>query len=279
MNNSRVKKMIHAYFRDPISTASFIIFMIIVIVCAASPLYVSEESQSINFSIARMFPCKEHIFGTDTIGRDLLGRILLGGRFTLLGGLKAAVISIIIGTIFGVYAGFNDNLFTAAILRASELIDCVPYILLVTMFEYKLGFGTGSFIYGLALAAVPATIQIVRAETMQLKNKEYIEAARALGFSRWVIILKHIMNNITGTIIMQFSINFSEAILAETILGYLSIGYATPLFDWGTLVSEGYTFVRGLPYLCFYPTIAVFITLISLNLISRGIRDVYERQS
>ena len=234
------KKMVRRFLKDPMAVIGLVIFTIIVVLCALAPILTPYDPTKFDFSQAKQLPSLKHIFGTDNIGRDMFSRVLNGGRNTLWAALQATLISTVVGTTLGIIAGYYENVLSNIIQRMTEVIDSIPYILLVVMFEYLFGFGTGSFMYGLGVAAIPATTQTVRAEVLRIRNKEYMEAGRALGLSNFTIIRKHVLNNIAGTVVMQICSSYSEAVLACTVLGYLSIGYATPLFDWGTLVSEGY---------------------------------------
>lgn len=274
--NTRYLQMLRRYFKDPLSAAAFIIFLVIVVLCMAAPLLTSYDPTVFDFNQAKLPPGSPgHLLGTDNIGRDLFARILYGGRATLTTALQATILSAVVGTIFGIYAGYFNNTLSNLILRATEIIDSIPYILLVIMFEYMFGFGQGSFKYGLGVAAIPAMTQTVRAEVLRIKNKEYMEAARALGLSNLTIIRRHVLNNIAGTIVMQTCTNYAEAALACTVLGYLSIGFMAPKFDWGTLVSAGFNFLRTESYISLIPTFVIVITSVCLNLIGKGIRDVY----
>ncbi|PKQ68253.1 ABC transporter permease [Raineya orbicola] len=220
------------------------------------------------------------LLGTDKQGRDLLSRLILGTRISLGIGLVAVFISVILGVTLGSLAGFFGGKIDYAINFLMTIVWSIPQIMLVIVISLALGRGVlGAFI-ALGLTTWVEIARLVRGEIMAIKEKQYIEAARALGLSNFRIVFRHILPNLFGPLIVMISSNFAAAILTEAGLSFLGMGAQPPTPSWGMMVSEGKDFIgsdTGLGvHLIFYPSMAICLLVLAFNLLGNGLRDAYD---
>ena len=270
------KRKIKQFFRNPLTVIALLLFVFIIVICLCAPLLAQDNYNAVNVYQGLQPPSAAHLFGTDNLGRDMFSRVLYAGRITLGYSLIATLIAVISGTVLGVISGYFGGTVDAVIMRITEILSAIPYFLLVIVFEIMLGFGQGNFKYAMGVAAAPAIIHMVRAETLSVMSNEFIEAAKALGFSDIVIILRHVLNNILNSLILHTTSSYSDAMLTCSVLGYLGIGFQPPQADWGTLVASGYSALRVNPHLALIPCGLIMICVLSVNLIGNGLRDTLE---
>ncbi|MBQ6452004.1 MAG: ABC transporter permease [Solobacterium sp.] len=272
------RRRLRYFMRQPLYVCALVIFLFIALACILAPLLAKENYNLVDVYHGMEPPSAEHIFGTDRLGRDHFSRILFAGRVTLGYSLTATLIALGLGLVLGVISGYFGGMADTVIMRITEVLSAVPYFLLVIVFEIMLGFGEGNFKYAMGIAAAPAIIHLVRAETLNVVGSEYIEAARALGFSDLTIILRHVINNIMNSLVLHATGTYADAMLTCSILGYLGIGFVPPQADLGTLIAGGYGDLRVNPHLSLIPCAVIMLSVLSVNLIGNGIRDALEAE-
>ena len=235
-------------------------------------------------------PSVEHPFGTDDLGRDLLGRAIFGGRVSLSVGLMAMLIAISIGTVVGALAGFFGGALDQVLMRLTDLFLSLPTLplLLLTVYLFRepvtkaLGPETGIFVIVVTMIGVLAwmsTARIVRATFLSLKEKEFVEAATALGVSKSAIMFRHILPNALSPIIVAATLEVGNAIIAESTLSFLGIGFPPDTPTWGRLVTDGSQFLQAAPHLALIPGALIFLTVLSINFMGDGLRDALDPRS
>ena len=217
-----------------------------------------------------------HYFGTDGNGRDLLVRILHGGRLSLSIGLIATFVSVFIGVIYGTIAGFFGGKLDIFMMRIVEILYAMPYLIFVIILMVV--FGRNIYFLFIAIGAVEwlTMARIVRGQTISLKEKEFIETSKALGQSNSLIIIKHIIPNLAGPIIVYITLMVPSVIILESFLSFLGLGVQEPLTSWGVLISEGSREMETAWWLLIFPGSFMVITLASLNFIGDGLRDAID---
>lgn len=215
--------------------------------------------------------------GTDVYGRDLLSRLILGIRVSLSVGLMAVLISMFIGVGLGAIAGFYGGKIDAVISWFMNVIWSLPSLLLVIAISFALGKGFWQIFIAVGLSTWVDVARLVRGQVMALKQVEFVEAAKALGFSNSRTIIKHILPNIAGPILVVGSANFASAILLETGLSFLGFGAQPPMPSWGTMIKEHYGYIiMDAAYLAMLPGLAIMLTVYAFNLIAIGLRDAFD---
>ncbi|MEH0875843.1 oligopeptide ABC transporter permease OppC [Pectobacterium cacticida] len=217
-----------------------------------------------------------HYFGTDSSGRDLLVRVAIGGRVSLMVGVAAALVAVIVGTLYGALSGYLGGKVDSVMMRLLEILNSFPFmffvILLVTFF------GQNMFLIFVAIGMVSwlDMARIVRGQTLSLKRKEFIEAARVSGVSTRGIVLRHIVPNVLGVVVVYASLLVPSMILFESFLSFLGLGTQEPLSSWGALLNDGANSMEVSPWLLFYPAAFLVVTLFCFNFIGDGLRDALD---
>ncbi|MFL2105311.1 oligopeptide ABC transporter permease [Desemzia sp. FAM 23991] len=217
-----------------------------------------------------------YYLGTDSLGRDLLSRILYGTRVSLFIAFVAALLNLIIGVTYGLLSGWIGGKVDTVMQRILEILSGVPNLVIVILMLLVFDPGIMSIIIALALTEWISMARIVRAQTLKLKNQEYVLAAKTLGQSSLSIAFKHIMPNLLGIIIIQVMFSIPSAIFFEAFLSFIGIGIPAPDASLGTLINDGYKTFRFLPHLMWYPSAIMSIIMISFNLLADGLRDSFD---
>lgn len=246
--------------------------------------YIGDDEQAEETSYA-LLPGVQHFqqtfwLGTDVYGRDMLSRLILGIRVSLSVGLMAVLISLFIGVSLGALSGYFGGKTDAAISWLMNVIWALPSLLLVIAISFALGKGFWQIFIAVGLSTWVDVARLVRGQVMALKEVEFVEASKALGFSTSRIIIKHILPNIAGPILVVASANFASAILLETGLSFLGFGAQPPMPSWGTMIKEHYAYIiMDAAYLAFLPGIAIMLTVYAFNLLAIGLRDAFDVKS
>jgi len=220
------------------------------------------------------------LLGTDTYGRDMLSRLILGIRVSLSVGLMAVLISLFIGVSLGALAGYFGGKTDTAISWFMNVIWSLPSLLLVIAISFALGKGFWQIFIAVGLSTWVDVARLVRGQVMALKEVEFVEAAKALGFSTSRTIIKHILPNIAGPVLVVASANFAAAILLETGLSFLGFGAQPPMPSWGTMIKEHYAYIiMDAAYLALLPGLAIMFTVYAFNLLAIGLRDAFDVKS
>ena len=257
-----------------------IIFGVILLLCLIGPLILAQHSGETN-DLANTFkkPSISHWFGTDDLGRDLFVRTLEGGRISLAVGFLATAVSLMIGVVYGSIAGYIGGRTDAFLMRIVDILYSLPFtifvILLMVMFgrNFILLFVAIGFVEWLTMA------RIVRAQIMALKDTEFVEAARALGYGNLRIIFGHLLPNILGPVIIYASLTVPAVMLLESVLSFLGLGVQPPMSSWGLLIKDGAEKIDVYPWLLIFPALFFSATLFSLNFIGDGLRDALDPKS
>lgn len=264
--------------RNKASLISLIILSSIALLSIFGPFFLKYDFYETDWNSIYLPPdfSSGHYFGTDGNGRDLLVRILYGGRLSLTIGIIATLVSVLIGVTYGTVAGFFGGRLDTVMMRIVEILYAMPYLIFVIILMVI--FGRNIYLLFLAIGAVEwlTMARIVRGQTISIKEKEFIEASRSLGQSSLFIILKHIIPNLAGTVIVYITLMVPSVIILESFLSFLGLGVQEPLTSWGVLISEGSRDMETAWWLLIFPGIFMVLTLASLNFIGDGLRDALD---
>ena len=267
----------HRLARDhKISIVSIVVILLFVLGAIFAPLLTPYAYDAVSLSERLMPPSPAHLFGTDEVGRDVLTRMLYGSRMSLLIGIIPTMLSMAIGTLIGMIAGYFGGKVDTVIMRVADIVMSFPSMLLAMVVMYTLGGGTFNVFLTMAFVGWAGVARVVRSETLKLKESEYVEAARIMGVRRFRIIARHILPNCLPTIIVLFTLDIPAAILTESSLSFLGMGVQPPSASWGLMVNAGRAFLYHAPWLCFAPCLAIMVIVLAFNYLGDGLRDVLD---
>ena len=225
-------------------------------------------------------PSAAHWMGTDSLGRDLLTRVLYGARVSMTVGIGTALIALVLGTSYGLVAGFKGGNWDDFMMRVVDIFYGLPDMLIFILLSLVFGRNIGGLLIALGLVTWVRFARIARGQVLQAKEFLFVEGATALGASRSRILLRHILPNITGPIIVTLTFSIPSAILAESTLSFIGIGINDPYSSWGTswgtLAQDGYRAMRSYPHVIAFPAAAIFVTILAFNILGNGLRDILD---
>ncbi len=229
-----------------------------------------------NYSIVLQEPSSEHWFGTDNLGRDVFARVIYGSRISLKVSIMSIVISLIIGGGFGAIAGYYGGRVDDILMRIMDVFLAIPNMLMAIAVVASLGPSMFNLMLAIAISNIPRFARIVRASILGVKDEEFVEAARACGATNTRIIIREVLPNCMAPIIVQGSIAIASSILIIASLSFVGLGVTPPTPEWGSMLSEGRTYIRDSNYLTIFPGLAIAITSLSINLLGDGLRDALD---
>lgn len=263
-------------FRRPLPRIAFVLLLIIALAAAFAPWISPYDPIKPDFTAARQPPSPAHILGTDDIGRDILARILFGARVSLAAALIPLSISIIVGVPLGLLSGLLKGWADDIIMRFLDALMAFPRIVLIIAIAGLLGPSLMNALLAIGFVGIAPLARLTRGLTLSASEEDYALAARAIGASRWRIMFAHILPNITAAIIVTVSLDIGGIILAEATLSFLGLGIQPPNPSWGSMVAVGNRYLQTAPWISLVPGTAIFLTVMSVNLLGDGLRDALD---
>ncbi len=255
---------------------SFAVIVLMILAASLAPFLTPYEENDMDLLHRLSPPSAEHLLGTDEGGRDVLTRLLYGARVSLLIGVVPALLSLALGSALGVLAGYRGGLTDAIIMRLADVTLAFPSMLLAMVIMYSLGGGIVDVFLTLTLVNWANVARVVRAQTLQLKSSEYVEAAQVIGVSRATVMRRHILPNCLSTMLVLFTLNVPASILTESSLSFLGLGVQPPNASWGLMINVGRQYLYTAPWLCFAPGAAIMLIVLAFNFMGNGLLDVLD---
>jgi ABC-type dipeptide/oligopeptide/nickel transport system permease subunit len=270
---SMFRQVMERLVRNRSAMIGLCLLLVIVILCLLAPVIAPEGYNQQHIREKFLPPSWEHPCGTDNLGRDIFDRILYGGRISLLIGVVSTLFAAAVGIVIGLYAGFFGGRADNVTMRIIDIVMSIPAILLAITIAAALGTGVNSAIIAIGISSIPIFARLTRAPIIQVKNEEYIEAARAISASNLRIMFRHLLPNILSPLIVQITINVALSIMLAAGLSFLGMGVQPPSPEWGAIITSAKVYIIDHSYMVTMPGIAMALTVIALNLFGDGLRD------
>jgi peptide/nickel transport system permease protein len=274
--------MARAFRRDWLGVFSLLVVVVFVLGAVFAPYltpYPEDGRGEPNLVNKFLPPSREHPFGTDYLGRDVLARVLFGGRSSLSIGFLVVVIAVGIGTPLGALAGYLGGWLDEIIMRVTDMFLAFPPLLLAIAIAAALGASFVNAMIAIALTWWPWYTRLVRSQTVSLRERSFVEAARGMGVGNLTIIFRHILPNILTPVLVQSTMDIGSAILTGAAMSFIGLGVQPPIADWGQMVSRGRIYIMGQPWYGAFPGLAIFLVTLAFNLLGDTIRDVVDPRS
>lgn len=254
-----------------------IIFVAVLLIAVFASFIVPYDRAIAQIPDERLLsPCAAHPFGTDAYGRDILARIIWGARYSLLSGISAVIVGFIIGGLLGAITGYYGGMVDSVIMRILDTLMCIPFFVLALAIVAALGTGFVNVMLALVISSIPTYARIVRSAILNVVDMDFIEAAKACGTPNIVIILKHVLPNAIGPIIVQTTMSVGQMIKDTAAMSFLGMGIQPPAPEWGSMLSEGKAYMLYNAWMVVFPGLAITITSLALNLMGDGLRDALD---
>ena len=274
MGSESIEELIARIRRQPLAAIGALLLLVFLVCALFAPWLAPQDPAQIVLKTRLMGPSSSHWFGTDELGRDILSRTIFGARISLVVAVSVVGLSLVIGVVAGCAAGFYGGwVDTVVNVYVMNAFLALPGILLAIAFVAFMGPGLGNVIVALAISGWVGYARLVRGQVMAVKEREYIEAARALGATNARIIVRHILPNIVQPLIVQAAIGMAAAVLAEATLSFLGLGIPPPAASWGSMLNDARSHLFDSPHLVFFPAMAVMLCVLSFNFIGDALRD------
>jgi len=258
------------------AVVGLVVITIFIVLALFAPLIAPYDPLATSWTLVRKPPSALHWFGTDELGRDVLARVIFGARASLLAGAISVTIALGIGLPLGLLAGYRGGVIDALISRITDAMLACPFLILAIALAAFLGPSLGNAMIAIGVTTTPIFVRLTRGQTMSVKVDDYVEAARAMGNPRWRIALVHILPNIMPALLVQATLSIAAAIIAEAALSFLGLGQQPPGPSWGSMLNAAQRFLTNAPWMAIWPGLAIFLVVLSLNLVGDGLRDALD---
>ena len=262
--------------QSPSAMIGMVVFGALVILAIGAPWIAPYSYSKLDVLQANQGPSWQHLCGTDQVGRDIFSRLLYGARYSLTLGICATLLGTIVGMFFGALAGYFGGVVDEVIMRFTDVIQSIPGMVLNVAVACAIGTGFWKCILVLAIGGITGAARMLRAQIMQIRSMEYIEAASVTNCSSAKVIMKHLIPNSFAPMIVSMTMQVGGNIMSAASLAYLGLGVAPPTPEWGAMLSEGRDYLAKYPWMCIFPGIMIMITVLSLNLFGDGLRDALD---
>lgn len=262
--------------RNRIAMLGLAAVVFFVLLAVFAPWIAPNDPLATSWSAIRKAPSASHWFGTDELGRDVLSRVVWGTRASLMAGVVSVTISLVLGVVIGMVAGFFGGLVDNIISRITDAFLACPFLILAIALAAFLGPSLTNAMIAIGVSAAPIFVRLTRAQVINVKVEDYIEAARAVGCSPLRIAVSHILPNITAPVIVQSTLAIAAAVIAEASLSFLGLGQQPPSPSWGSMLNTAKNFMDNAPWMAIWPGLAIFVLVLAFNLLGDGLRDALD---
>jgi ABC-type dipeptide/oligopeptide/nickel transport system permease subunit len=269
-------KTFRRFTANRLAVAGCMVVILLSLIAVLSPSISPFDPAKQDFSSLLQVPTQAHLLGTDELGRDTLTRMMYGARISLSAGLVSVALALLTGTLLGLIAGFVGGWLDELIGRLVDALLAFPFLILAISLAAILGPSLQNTMLAIAIVTTPAFARVTRAQVIAQRELDYVQAAGALGAGSWRTLLRHILPNISGALIVQASLAIAEAVLAESTLSFLGLGVQPPTPSWGSMLNTARGYLQTAPWLALTPGVIIFVTVLAFNLLGDGLRDALD---
>lgn len=262
--------------KSPTAKLGTVLLFLMAAVCILAPVIAPYDPNEMDLLMISKGPCKEHLFGTDVLGRDIFSRLLYGGRISLALGISASIVGNAAGVILGCLAGYFGGWVETGIMRFMDILSSLPDMLLCILISTTLGAGFSNTVLALSIGTVPNGVRMTRGQILGERGKEYLEAAESINCSKVSIMFKHLLPNVISPTIVVVTMGIGSMITQAAALSFIGLGIQPPTPEWGAMLSAGRNYIRTFPYMVMFPGIMIAITVLAINLMGDGLRDALD---
>jgi peptide/nickel transport system permease protein len=256
-----------------------VVIALFVAMAVLAPWVSPYDPAAQSWTLVRKAPSAAHWFGTDEVGRDVLARVIWGARASLLAGVISVSIALAVGVPLGLISGYLGGPIDMLLSRMTDAMLACPFLILAIALAAFLGPSLGNAMIAIGVTTTPIFVRLTRGQVLAVKVEDYVEAARALGNPRWRIAVFHVLPNIMPALLVQATLAIAAAIIAEASLSFLGLGQQPPAPSWGSMLNSAQRFLTHAPWMAIWPGIAIFLTVLSFNLVGDGLRDALDPRS
>jgi peptide/nickel transport system permease protein len=273
------RRALRRLFRRKAAVFGLVVIVSFILLAAFAPWIVPYDPIATSWTLVRKPPSALHWFGTDDLGRDVLARVVYGARASLTAGAISVGIAFGLGVPFGLLSGYRGGFIDGLISRITDAMLACPFLILAIALAAFLGPSLSNAMIAIGVTTTPIFVRLTRGQVMGVKVEDYVEAAHAMGNPRWRIALFHILPNIMPALLVQATLSIAAAIIAEAALSFLGLGQQPPSPSWGSMLNSAQRFLTQAPWMALWPGLAIFLVVLSFNLVGDGLRDALDPKS
>ncbi|WP_309573448.1 ABC transporter permease [Deinococcus sp.] len=267
---------VRRFLRHKLAVAGLVVLIVFILAAIFAPWITAGDPSRIFFTEMRAAPGGTHVLGTDELGRDILTRVIYGARVSLTAGLVSVFAAMLAGTGLGLIAGYAGGWLDNVIMRFVDALLALPFLVLAIALAAILGPSLQNTMIAIAIVSAPAFARVTRGEVLAQREREYVQAAQALGARDGRLILRHLLPNISGALTVQTSLAVATAILAESSLSFLGLGVQPPQPSWGSMLNAARGYLAEAPWMAVFPGAAIFLAVLAFNLVGDGLREALD---
>lgn len=271
-----IREVWYRFRRNKMAMVGAITIILLIFIAVFAPWVAPYNPYKVDLKEQFIAPGAKYLLGTDMYGRDVLSRVIFGTRISLIIGLVPSIISMVLGSVLGIISGYYGGKVDTAIMRVADMVMAFPSLLLAMAVMYTLGANLYNIFIALSIVGWAGTARVVRAQTLSIKEKEFVEAARAIGVKNWIIMIRHIFPNCVAPLLVLLTLGIPEAIMSEASLSFLGVGAQPPTPSWGLMISNGKEYLFSAPWVAITPGFAILIIVLAFNFLGDGLRDALD---
>jgi peptide/nickel transport system permease protein len=272
----RLRLLRKRFLRRPMAVAGLVVVVFFVVLAAFAPLIAPYSAAATDFNALLAHPSSQHLLGTDELGRDEFSRIIYSARVSMLVGFFSTMLGMAVAVPIGMIAGYYRGWVDTVVARATDVLLAFPFLILAVGLAAILGPSATNATIALGIAAIPGFIRIARGETLALREEDYVPAAIVNGANDATIIFRHILPNMSNTLLVQATVTIPQAIVGEAVLSFLGLGVQPPTPSWGVMLQDAQSYLSQAPRLAVFPGLAIVLAALAFNVLGDGLRDVFD---